>query len=123
MTIAFGSALASRKAHMTPLDMRTVIFSYAISNAICAAVITFLWLQNRKRFPGIGFWVADFVMQFVAIVLVALRGAVPDVVSMVVSNTLLILGTIFLYVGLERFAEKRGPQLHNAALLAVFILV
>lgn len=108
---------------MNFIDMRTIILSYTVSNAICAAVVTFLWLQNRRRFAGLGFWLADFVMQFVAIMLIALRGAVPDLVSMVVSNTLLILGTILLYAGLERFVEKRSPQVHNAILLVVFILV
>jgi PAS domain S-box-containing protein len=108
---------------MNLFDMKTVVFSYAISNAICAVVITFLWLRNRRRFAGLGFWLADFIMQFALIVLIILRGAVPDFVSMVVSNSLVILGTILLYMGLERFTEKRGPQIHNAILLAVFILV
>ena len=108
---------------MNPFDMKTVIFSYTISNAICAVVIALLWLQNRRRFAGLGFWLADFVMQFAAVILIILRGAVPDLVSMVVSNTLIILGTILLYMGLERFSGKRGPQIHNTFLLAIFILV
>ncbi len=108
---------------MNPLDMRTVIFSYVISNAICAIVMTILWLQNRKRFAGLGFWLADFGMQFAALALVILRGAIPDLVSMVGSNVLVIGGTILLYMGLERFTGKRGPQIHNALLLLIFILV
>jgi hypothetical protein len=108
---------------MNLFDMKTVIFSYTISNALCAVVITLLWLQNRRHFAGLNFWLADFVMQFAAITLVILRGTVPDLVSMVVSNTLLILGTILLYMGLERFVGKRGSQIHNTIMLAVFILV
>jgi PAS domain S-box-containing protein len=108
---------------MTFFDMRTIILSYAISNAICAAVMAFLWSQNRQRFAGIGFWLADFAMQFAGIVLVALRGAVPDSVSITASNSLLISGTLLLVMGLERFVGKRGPHLHNAILLAVFVLV
>jgi PAS domain S-box-containing protein len=105
------------------MDMRTIVLSYIISNTICAAVIASLWVQNRKRFAGLGFWLADFVMQMVTIALVSLRGIVPDFMSIVVSNALMILGTILLYVGLERFVEKRGPQIHNAILLVIFILV
>ncbi len=108
---------------MNLFDMKTVFFSYTVSNAICAAVITLLWIQNRKHFAGLGFWLADFGMQFAAIVLIALRGVVPDLVSMVVSNALIILGTILLYVGLERFTGKHSTQIHNAILLALFILV
>lgn len=108
---------------MNLIDMRTIAISYVVSNAICAAVMALLWLQNRKKFAGPGFWLVGFVMQFVMWILVVLRGTVPDFVSMVISNIFLISGTLFLYIGLERFAGKRHPQIHNAILLVVFILV
>ncbi|MBN1122984.1 MAG: GAF domain-containing protein [Anaerolineae bacterium] len=108
---------------MNLLDMRTIILSHVISNTICATVITFLWIQNRKHFTGLGFWSAGFVTQLVAVVLIALRGTVPDFISIVISNTLLIVGVLLLYVGLERFMGKRSPQIHNVVLLVVFILV
>jgi PAS domain S-box-containing protein len=107
---------------MVLVDMRTVILSYSISNALCAALMILLWFQNHRHFPGLGFWVADFALQFVGIGLVALRGTIPFFVSTVVGNMLLIGGTIFLYMGLERFVGKPGKQIHNAILLAIFTL-
>jgi PAS domain-containing protein len=104
-------------------DMRTVVLGYAISNAICAIVIAFLWLQNRSRFAGLGFWVTDFVMQFAGISLIAMRGAIPDFLSIVVGNTLLIGGTLLLFIGLERFTGKIGSQIHNYLLLVVFTIL
>jgi diguanylate cyclase (GGDEF)-like protein/PAS domain S-box-containing protein len=106
---------------MNLLDVKSILFSYAVSNAICATVILMLWLQNRRRFDGIGLWLADFVMQFIALVLVMFRGFVPDIVSMTVSNSLIIGGTILLYMGLERFVLKRSAPTYNFILLAVFI--
>jgi hypothetical protein len=108
---------------MDLLNMRTVVFSYAISNFICVIVMAVLWIQNRRRFAGLGFWLTDFVLQFLALVLLALRGSVPDFLSMTVSNALVIGGSILLYIGLTHFTGKRGPQLHNYTLLAVFILL
>jgi diguanylate cyclase (GGDEF)-like protein/PAS domain S-box-containing protein len=108
---------------MILLDMRTVIFSYVISNAICAIVMAFLWFQNHRQIKGLGFWLADFLMQFAALLLITLRGVVPDFASMVVGNGLSVGGTLLLYIGLERYAEKPGPQLHNTILLAAFISV
>jgi len=108
---------------MNLLDMRTVIVSYAISNFICMIVMAFLWRQNRTRFAGLGYWMADFTMQFGALALVALRGIAPDFLSMTVSNAMVIGGTILIYIGLEHFTEKRGPQRHNYFLLAAFILI
>jgi len=108
---------------MNLIDMKTVIFSYLVSNVLGTGVVTLLWLQNRQRFAGLGLWLADFAMQTVALLLIALRGVVPDWMSMIASNTLLIGGTILLYIGLEHFVGHLGTQVHNYALLAVFIVV
>ena len=106
---------------MSLFDTRTVIFSYVISNAICVVFMTLLWTRNRKRFAGLGLWLVNCVLQFAGIALIILRGIVPEAVSAVLGNALLIGGLILLYVGLERFAGKRGPQIQNAFLLAAFI--
>ncbi len=103
------------------LDMRTVLVGYVVSSLICAFVVFSLWLQNRRRTPEIGFWLADFAMQFAGLLLVALRGVVPDFLSMVVANFLVVAGTLLLLIGLERYLGKPGPHAHNWALLVVFV--
>src|SRR5512138_2934853 len=103
---------------MNLLDVKTVLFGYAVSNVISATVIFLLWMQNHRRFEGLGLWLADFVMQSIGLSLILLRGRVPDFVSMTVSNSLIIGGTILLYVGLERFVGKPSAQIHNILLLA-----
>lgn len=108
---------------MNLLDIRTILFSYVITNAVCLVVVALLWFRNRDRFAGLDFWLADFAIQFLAILLIAVRGSVPDFLSMVVSNALVIAGTILLYVGLEFFVRKRTSQVHNYVLLAVFIFI
>ena len=108
---------------MALLEIRTIIFSYVITNAICLIVMALVWHRNRERFAGLGFWLANFAFQLAAIVLVALRGIVPDLFSIVASNSLAMAGTILLYMGLERFAGKRTSQAHNYVLLAGFIVV
>lgn len=105
------------------IDMRTVIFSYAISNAVCMVVVALLWIRNRRHFTGLGLWFADFVMQFFMVLLVPTRGVLPDVVSIVLANTLGITGSILLLIGLGHFVNKRSSQWHNYILLAVFIYV
>jgi diguanylate cyclase (GGDEF)-like protein/PAS domain S-box-containing protein len=105
------------------LDMRTILFSYIISNAICMTAMAYLWLQNRRQIAGLGYWLADFILQFTAVLLVGLRGIVPDLISMVVGNGLVILGTILLFMGLERYTGQQRSQLHNFILLAVFVAI
>jgi PAS domain S-box-containing protein len=52
-----------------------------------------------------------------------MRGVLPDFLSIVVSNSLAIAGTILLLIGLERFVGQRTSQFHNYFLLAAFVSV
>jgi diguanylate cyclase (GGDEF)-like protein/PAS domain S-box-containing protein len=108
---------------MALLDMRTVILNYAITNPVCIVLMAILWFQNRKRFTGLGFWLADFVMQFLGILLLVARGVIPDILSMTVSNLLIVGGTVLLLIGLEKFMGMPARQVHNFILLAVFAVV
>jgi len=108
---------------MNLLDMRTVVFGYAISDLVCLIVMAVMWTQNRRRFAGLGFWVAGFLSQCAALVLLALVGIEPDLPSMMGSNTLVIGGILLIYIGLEHFTGQRGLQLHNFILLAGFVLL
>lgn len=108
---------------MNLFDIRTIIFSHIITNAICLVVMVSLWRRNHDRFAGLGFWAVNFVMQFTAILLIALRGIVPDFLSIVLSNTLVIAGTVLLYIGLEHFTDKRTMLVHNYFLLTAFVFL
>ena len=108
---------------MNILDIRTILFSYVITNAICAAVMASLWRQNRRRSPELSFWLVDFILQFVAVLLIALRGILPDFISVFLGTPLVITGTLLLYIGLERYTGKTSSQLHNYILLGIMVVI
>jgi signal transduction histidine kinase len=108
---------------MNILDLRTVLFSYVISDAICAIVMSSLWHQYHRRSPALDFWLADFIVQLLAVLLIVLRGRLPDFVSIVIGSLLVIGGTLLLYIGLERYVGKPSSQRHNYILLAIFIFI
>lgn len=103
------------------IDMRTTLLLYAVVNIVCAVVMAVVWYQNRKHFAGISFWLADLTLQAGGALLIVLRGTVPDFVSIVVANTMILAGIVVIYIGLERFVGKRSSQIHNYVLLAVFV--
>jgi diguanylate cyclase (GGDEF)-like protein/PAS domain S-box-containing protein len=105
------------------IDLRTVFLIYVIANALCVFVLTSLWLHNRERYPGITLWLFDFVLQFIGVLLVLLRGLVPDFASMVLANTFVVGGTVALYVGLVRFLGRQSSQMHNYVMIGVFMIV
>lgn len=107
----------------TALDMRTVLLSYVLVSGICSYVVLRLWMRNRRRYDGIGFWLADYGMQFLGLLLVSLRGVIPDFISMVVGNALTVGGTLLLLMGLERFLGLRSRHLHNYIAFSAFVAV
>jgi len=105
------------------LDIKTLMMLYLIINVISTGAMAVIWSQHRGRFAGITFWLIDMILQAVGSVLIILRGLIPDLISMTVSNTLILAGALIILMGLERFTGKKGWQIHNYVLLAVFIAV
>ncbi len=108
---------------MNFLDIRTVIFSELVSDAVCFAVLGFLWVQNRRRFAGTFYWVADFGLQTAGVLLIILRGKIPDWLSIGFTNPAIVTGAFLGYLGLEQFVGKKSSQIHNYLIIAVLVLV
>ena len=87
---------------MTDIAIRTIFAGYVLSILLCAIVMASLWWQNRKRSPEIVFWLADYILQFIALLLITLRGILPDFFTIVVANLFIVGGTIVLFIGLRR---------------------
>jgi PAS domain S-box-containing protein len=108
---------------MTSIDIRILFAGYDLCVFLCVVVMTSLWLHNRKRHPEIALWLIDYVLQFIALLLVTLRGVVPPLLSIVLVNVFIIGGTVILYRGLERYIGQTSRQMHNYVMLTVFTLV
>jgi PAS domain S-box-containing protein len=108
---------------MSLLDMRTIIFSYAIIDIACLMVMVRLWRQVRSRFAGTILFVFDFAFQTSALFLIILRGRIPNWMSYVLASTLVMAGALLGYMGLERFVEQKRSQLYNYILLAAFVVI
>jgi diguanylate cyclase (GGDEF)-like protein/PAS domain S-box-containing protein len=107
---------------MNSLYLQVILVSYALINTICLIVICLLWLRLRRRFSGIGFWLAGYGLQFAGAIPILLRGVIPEVIPVMLGDGLTLAGAIFLYIGLERFVGKPSPQWPNAVLMLAFLL-
>jgi PAS domain S-box-containing protein len=108
---------------MINIDLRSVIFTGVITEFICAIVVAALWRLNRDRFAGLSLWFMDFAFQVTGLLMIFLRGSIPDWASMPLANTLILAGALMGFIGLERFVAKKGPQAQNYLLIALFIPV
>jgi len=109
------------EAAMNLLDLRTVFVGDALSGLVCVVFMALLWARNRKRIAGPGFWLANAVLQVAGIVLLGLRGDIPDFLSVVLGNASLVGGAVVLYWGLERFVGRRSSPVPNLLILAAFV--
>ncbi len=108
---------------MIVLDTRTIVFSATVINIVCTLLIVALWNQSQKRYAGTGFLILDFSFQTTGLIMVFLRGSIPDWISIVLSNTIVIAGVILGYIGLERFFGTKRSQVHNCVLLLAFACI
>jgi PAS domain S-box-containing protein len=106
---------------MFELDVRTIVFMSSLLNILSFVVIALLWLQNHKKFHGVSFWLADYFLQVLAVYLLYLRGIIPDYISVLLPNCLILIGIVLLLVGFQRFLGIRYTQIPNILLLVVFI--
>jgi len=89
---------------MPLLDIRTLSFLALITSLLLALG---LQLVNRTiaKDPCLRLWTVGASVSGAAYVLFALRGVVPDLISIVAANTLLTVGGAWYYLGNRRFRE------------------
>ncbi|MGE5421443.1 MAG: PAS domain S-box protein, partial [Chloroflexota bacterium] len=107
---------------MISLDMRTVIFSFVLINIIGTLIITFLWKQYRNHYDGTGLLVWAFSCQTVAYILIILRGSIPEILSLGLSNSLSIAGLFIGYLGLEKYTGIKTTKVPFYTLFALMAL-
>ncbi len=103
--------------------MRTVFFSYVISNALCALVMIYLWTQNRGQSDAFRFWMAGYAANFLAVLLIVLRGSIPSFLSVIMGNFLVASAIFLSLVGIERYSGIRRTQVHNYLLVALYVMI
>jgi len=83
-------------------DMRTLMVTYLVNSLVNTLVMAIFWRHNRKYFGGIVNWLFALVLQTAGFGLIALRGVVPDLFSVLLSNTLVAVSSLLILDGLKR---------------------
>ncbi|MHC1712572.1 MAG: GGDEF domain-containing protein [Solidesulfovibrio sp.] len=93
---------------MKNLDFQTACLIYLASNVCIAALLAVAFTDSRAR--GSRLWLAGLVAQIIAAPLFALRGAIPDVVSIVAANGLFALSWSLYWASFDVFFGNRRSQ-------------
>ncbi len=88
---------------MMNLDLRTVIFMSGILAMLLSLVMLLVRLSYPRTLKGLGYWIMGPVLVAVSTFLFGLRGQIPDIVSIVGANVMLLEGILLIYFGCQLF--------------------
>ncbi|MGT2432021.1 diguanylate cyclase [Cupriavidus basilensis] len=108
---------------MPQIDLRTTVFLSSVMSALMSVVLLSAYYSFPRTIKGIGYWVTGLLILVVTPVLFWLRGIVPDWLSIVVGNALL-LGAIGLWtLAIQAFYGRPQTRGLAAGLTAVATLL
>ena len=104
------------------IDLRTLVIVLGITDVLQAVAIFLQYLMN-KTYRGIGGWALGFSSVAMGFILLLFRDFISiDLISIILANTLLILGEIFIYIGSMRFLDKKENRGIVVSIFIVFFL-
>lgn len=102
-------------------NMRTIaLFSGLISFVLCFCML-FIYI-SRKTYKGFLFWVIASFLNALGLMLLSLRSYLPDFITIVTANTLIISSAGLIAYGLEVFYGDKGKKKYYiSASIMIFI--
>lgn len=92
-----------------------------LNNLLGSIVLAILWRQVRNRFKGIIFWSASFACLTVGMLLISLRGYIPDNISILFGNFIIFASYLSSLEGYGRYIGKAIR--HKVSLVITLALV
>lgn len=92
---------------MTLLDNRTLLVAVSLITIGAAIVLTILW-WIRPKSTGVGHWALGILLIGVGCMSSVLRGHIDMFFSVVVVNTIIVLGMQLIFHGLRIFTERKS---------------
>ena len=91
---------------MTIVDPKTVVLLASIMTALMAMVLFFQWRSFPEAIRGLGNWTAAPLALGATTLLGALRGGLPDLLTIAIPNLLLFVGLYLAFLGSQRFLNQ-----------------
>ena len=105
------------------LDIRTAVLSYVLITIISTFVIIILLKQYKDRYKGVRYMLYCFGFQTVTLILILLRGTIPDWLSFDLANIISVTGILFFFVGIETYMGIKSSLVPSLIILGVFIFL
>jgi diguanylate cyclase (GGDEF)-like protein len=103
------------------IDNRTLLFAVAALQLLCGMMILTVLGQRHSNRQRLG-WAFSFLLQGAGAGLIALRGSLPDWLTMPVANTLFLLGACLTVQAFCHLLDRRVPPLLTLRATALYAL-
>lgn len=101
------------------LDIRTLsLVAAAVSWVLCCYLLYFQ--STRRTYPGFRLWALGSLSMGAGMALLALRGLIPDSLSIVAANALIVLELVLIRQGLAAFAGRPSRLWPDAAFMILY---
>ena len=98
-----------------------LLTSTAVALILTGMMAYYKW--TRKVYAGFTHWLWGDILVTVSFFLIAFQGVLPDFISILIGNILLILSLVVLYQGIRRFFGEFSQDKPNLSVLAIFSVV
>lgn len=107
------------------LDARTLLFSLILTNAfmVVSLFVAVSCREGNEKQEGIAKWAVAILLQTLTWMLIAARGGIPDVLSIVVANGLLSGSYALMLAAVGEFQQRTLPRWKYFAPIALTLLV
>lgn len=102
-------------------DMRTIYFIDILVNLMLAVLMLIYW-RTQKTYQGFGIMTMTNVLLVITYIMFALRGVIPEAVSILSGNLATGLAVVCRYEGIARFVGDARPLRRHAWLMAILLL-
>lgn len=103
------------------LDIKTIIINCLVINIIASIYVFFIWIKYRKNYNGLSRFLLAMILLSAGTLLLSLQNVAHDFYSIVLSNTLNIVGMSFMYYGFSKYFNQKKN--HSIFIFSIIVPV
>ncbi|TVO32157.1 PAS domain-containing protein [Vibrio algivorus] len=104
------------------IDNRTLFAIVSLITIGAAVVFAILW-RIRPKSTGVGHWALGILLIGMGCLLTAMRGYIDMFYSVVVVNTIIVLGVQLIFQGLRIFTERKAFVVYDIAITCLIAIL
>lgn len=104
------------------LDIRSLSVVLTAVSAILSITMVLIW-GTHKTYSGFGFWTAGNAAYAFAFLLIALRGMIPEIFTIILASVLILSAAALYLEGTLRFRDAAGRGVFSISLIIFLTIV